>query len=60
MANDKILIVEEDAGIWELIYLYLKNRNNQVIQAENGEKALEFLQSERPSLILLDIEMPEI
>ena len=61
MANEKILIVEDDAGIRELIFLYLKNRNYKVIQAaENGEIALEFLQSENPSLILLDIEMPEI
>lgn len=60
MRDDKILIVEDEKGIRELINLYLINRDYATIEAENGEEAIQFLHSKKPQLILLDIEMPDI
>lgn len=56
--KEKILLVEDEQGIRELIQLYLENREYTVIPAENGRKALELTDAEQPDLILLDIEMP--
>src|SRR5690625_778347 len=58
MVEEKILLVEDEQGIRELIQLYLKNREYTVIPAENGRKALYLTNSEQPDLVLLDIEMP--
>src|SRR5690625_5204 len=58
MVEEKILLVEDEQGIRELIQLYLENREYKVIPAENGRKALRLTESEKPDLILLDIEMP--
>lgn len=56
--EEKILLVEDEQGIRELIQLYLENREYTVASVENGKKALQFTESEQPDLILLDIEMP--
>ncbi len=58
MAKEKILLVEDEAGIRGLIQVYLENRNFTVITAANGDEALETVHSEQPDIILLDIEMP--
>lgn len=56
----KILIVEDEVTILELIKLYLENRNFIVFTAVNGEEALHIVNEQSPDLILLDIEMPEM
>lgn len=58
MEGEKILLVEDEQGIRELIQLYLENREYTVISAENGRKALDLTDAEQPDLVLLDIEMP--
>src|SRR5690625_6175462 len=57
MANKTIMIVEDEAGIREFIQKYLSQEGYNVIPAESGEQALEYLHSIRPHLILLDIDM---
>lgn len=52
------MIVEDEAGIREMTERFLKNEGFRVIQAENGEDALNKLMTVKPDLILLDIEMP--
>lgn|SRR5690625_1366532 len=58
MGKEKILIVDDEAGIRELVQMYLQKRNYTVITAEDGKQALELVSKEKPQLILLDIEMP--
>src|SRR3989338_2454804 len=56
----KILIIDDDPDYRELTKLRLERAGYCVDQAENGQKALEFLeQNEAPHLIILDIEMPD-
>lgn len=60
MGNDKILIVEDEKGIRELINLYLINRGYTTIEARNGKQAIKLVDFKNPHLVLLDIEMPDI
>ncbi|MBE6916196.1 MAG: response regulator transcription factor [Ruminococcaceae bacterium] len=54
----KILIVEDDKNISELIRLYLEKENFEVAQAENGKTGVELFHSFAPDLILLDLMLP--
>lgn len=55
----KFLIVDDDESIRELLKIILKkNYACNVIEAENGEKAIEILKTESPTIIFLDLSMP--
>jgi len=54
----KILIVDDDAGIRELVDTTLRSDDYQIFQAENGEQAIELARAEKPDLIIMDIMMP--
>ena len=60
MANGKILVVDDDSNIRELLQLYLEKEGYEVIAAPDGEKALEIFDSAAPDLILLDVMMPRL
>lgn len=55
-----VLVVEDDLASREMVSKLLERRGWQVEQAENGRKALDFLQMATPSVILLDLMMPEV
>lgn len=58
MDKKKILIVDDDSNIAELISLYLTKECFRCEIAEDGETALEKHESFKPNLILLDIMLP--
>lgn len=60
MNKKKILIVDDDANIAELISLYLTKECFQCEIAEDGETALKLHDSFQPDLMLLDIMLPDI
>ncbi|QXP23718.1 phosphate regulon transcriptional regulatory protein PhoB [Actinobacillus pleuropneumoniae serovar 8 str. 405] len=55
--NEKILIVEDERAIREMISLFLLQQNYQVLEAEDYQSAVKKL-SEKPKLILLDWMLP--
>jgi PAS domain S-box-containing protein len=55
-----ILVIEDEEPVRNLIVRQLEKDHRQVIQAENGKVGLEQYQHHRPSLILLDLLMPEM
>lgn len=55
-----ILVVDDERTIREVVRRYLELDGFQVIEADNGTKALEFLKRQAPDLIILDIMLPEI
>lgn len=55
-----ILAVDDDQDNLTLMSAALEHEGYRVARASNGEQALAFLKSERPDLILLDINMPGI
>lgn len=54
---DKILLVDDDAEIRNILSIYLKNNDCQVILAENGQEAIDEL-DDSFDLVLLDVMMP--
>ena len=60
MAKQKILIVDDDNNIAELISLYLMKECFDTMIVEDGEKALEQFGEFQPNLILLDLMLPGI
>ena len=54
----KILVVDDDANISELLRLYLEKDGYTVVIANDGRQAIELQKSEEPALILLDIMLP--
>ena len=58
--KQKILIVDDDSNIAELISLYLTKECFDTMQVSDGESALEAFETYRPDLILLDLMLPGI
>ena len=60
-ANEiKILLVDDEPDILEIVGYNLRNEGYEIYTAENGAKALEKAVKHKPHLILLDIMMPEM
>ena len=60
MANEKILVVDDDANICELLRLYLTKEGYQVTTAGDGEEGLEKFNQIKPDMVLLDVMMPRM
>lgn len=59
MANPKILFVDDDNFLRKVYEAELKEKNFDVILAQDGEEGLEKAQLEDPDLIILDMIMPK-
>lgn len=57
---EKILIVEDDETVLDFEQKELLHEGYDVVTAENGRKALELFESEKPGFVLLDIMIPEL
>ncbi len=60
MGKIKILVIDDDTNICELLRLYLEKEGYDVICAFDGQEALLKLSTENPSLVLLDIMLPKL
>lgn len=60
MQQTKVLIVDDDVNIAELIRLCLEKEGYMTIVANDGMKAIEKFKSEAPNLVLLDVMMPKV
>lgn len=60
MTTNKILIADDDAHIAELIKLYLEKEGYSTTVAQNGAEAVKKFKEEAPSMVILDIMMPEM
>ncbi|MCL1829804.1 MAG: response regulator transcription factor [Oscillospiraceae bacterium] len=58
--NTKILVVDDEKNICELLRLYLEKEGYTVIMAFNGLQAVELFKTEQPDMVLLDIMMPNM
>ena len=54
----KILIVDDQLEVRELVQVTLEIGDYQILTAENGQEAIDVAQQEHPDIILLDIMMP--
>jgi two-component system phosphate regulon response regulator PhoB len=60
MTKPKILIVEDDPDIQELLHFNLEKAGYQTFRAENGEEGLLLARKQTPDLIILDLLLPEM
>lgn len=60
MATQKVLIVEDEKDIRELVQLHLEKSGFETSVASNGQEAFRKIQSWRPSLVVLDLMLPEM
>jgi len=58
--NNKILVIDDDLAINELIKVNLELCGYKVIQAFDGTKGFALCKQENPSLVVLDVMMPEV
>ena len=59
-ANHKILVVDDDRNICEIIRLYLEKEGFEVVIAYDGQMAIERFKESSPSVVLLDVMMPKM
>ena len=54
----KILLVDDDPNIRQLVNLYLEKEGFEVVMADRGDEAVKIFKSTPPNLILLDVMLP--
>lgn len=61
MAEQKILVVDDESRMRKLVHDFLQRKGYQVLEAENGEQAIDIFCSEKEiDLIILDVMMPKM
>ena len=60
MSAEKILVVDDDLNICELLRLYLEKEDYTVVIAHDGASAVSTFNAESPALVLLDIMLPKL
>ena len=55
-----ILVVDDEASVVEVVSLYLRREGFQVRVAADGRQALTAIQTQLPSLVVLDVMLPEL
>lgn len=56
----KILLVDDDIDILEIVGFNLEAEGYQIVKASNGKEAVQVAKKEQPNLIILDVMMPEM
>ncbi len=60
MAREKVLVVDDEVKITQVVRAYLEKDGYQVVEASDGRQALEVARREHPNLIILDLMLPEV
>jgi len=60
MAPAKILVVDDDPAVRNLIQRFLMKQNYQVEAAEDGKTALALFEQFNPDLVILDVNLPDV
>ena len=55
----RVLVVDDEAKLRQLVRRYLEKENFVVIEAEGGKEALAIVEEKTPDLVLLDVMLPE-
>ena len=58
--NNKILVIDDDPNIVDLLKHRLKINGYEIVTASNGEEGLARVEDENPDLILVDVLMPKM
>lgn len=58
--GQSVLVVDDEAGVREVVSAYLDRDGFRVSEAVTGSQALEILRAEDPNLVILDVSLPEV
>ena len=58
MTTEKILVVDDELFVRELLLEFLSSQGYEVALADSGEKAVELMQTEPANVVLVDLKMP--
>lgn len=58
MSQKSILVIDDDIALRVMFQTLLREEGYRVLEANNGQEALDLLKTEKPSLIVLDLMMP--
>jgi DNA-binding response OmpR family regulator len=56
----KILVVDDESNIREVVGLYLRRDGHSVVTAADGEEALKLYRQTQPDLVVLDLMLPKV
>jgi len=56
----RILVVDDEDGIRELLCTVLSRKGHEVLLAESGERGLKLFQQKQPQITILDLHMPDV
>jgi len=59
LVNKTVLVVDDDVDVQEIVGMSLKGAGYRVLTANNGDEALETLETESPDVIILDVMMAQ-
>jgi DNA-binding response OmpR family regulator len=60
MKKKKILVVDDEKDLRDLLKWFLKSKDYEVLEASDGKSSLDIVKKEKPDLVLLDIMMPDL
>jgi DNA-binding response OmpR family regulator len=60
MAKERILVVEDDADVAELLLMFFNSQGYEIFHADNGREGIALARAKLPNLILLDIMLPDM
>ena len=60
MEGLKVLVVDDDPNVHDIIHLYFDKQNILVVNAHDGETGVELVERELPDIVILDVMMPKM
>ena len=60
MANNRLLIIEDDFDVAEMLVMYFESHKYEVFHADSGKRGIEMARVRFPNVILLDVMMPDM
>ena len=60
MSKEKILIVDDDLDILDVLRITLEDEGYNITEAHNGQEALDIIKKEPPDLVITDLKMPKM
>ncbi len=57
---EKIIIIEDNPNVFEKLTFHLEKAKFKIFRVEKGEKALEVIEKESPSIVLIDVLLPKL
>lgn len=58
--NTKLLVIDDEHGLLEVVEAYLKKEKYDVLTSDNGREGYELFLKEKPDMVILDLMLPDL